>query len=165
MLKTTRFIYGFLLIILLGCLLLDVLNTNKNISYLSIAYFIVFLSLSAFLLIRGFYYKIDTNIYFGVLLFISPISQILIKFNRVSYPYFLVCIFSVLSIASLLIWWYFKDKSHKKLFFAFLGEIIIFFLPFYLTKISIWVLIIMSVAWFVLTIALSIFLNKLIKKR
>ena len=159
MLAKTKFIYVTLLLTLLICLFLDVLLDNK-ISYLFCAYFICFVVLSLFLIFRGLIYKIDTNLYFGVLLLISPAVQVLIYLNLTKYYFILAIIFTMLCIASLVVWMFFKDKSHKKMFFAFLGEIIIFLLPFYLTKIHFSVLIILAVVWFIFYFAVNHFKSK-----
>lgn len=159
MLTKTKFIYVALLCTLLICLLLDVLLESK-ISYLFCAYFICFIVLSFFLIFRGLIYKIDTNLYFGILLFISPIIQTFIYFDYIKYYLILISIFTILCLASFVIWQYFKDKVHKKLFFVFLGEILIFLLPICLTKISFWVLIIIAVVWFIFYFAVNHFKSK-----
>lgn len=164
MLKRTKFVYATLMILLLMCLLFDVMLEEKTVSYLACAYFFVFVLLSIFLIIRGFVYKVDTNIYFGIMLLISPISQLLINYDIFSvYAFLLVCS-SVIAFASLVIWWYFKDKTHKLLFFIFLGEILIFLTPFYLTNLSIWYLIVIAIVWLVLAIIFNV-VKKKFKRR
>lgn len=159
MLARTKFIYVTLLLILLLCLLLDIFLESK-ISYLFCAYFICFVVLSLFLVFRGIIYKIDTNLYFGILLLISPIVQILIYYSFLTYYFVLVAIFSVLSLASLVVWKFFKDKTHKKIFFVFLGEILVFLLPICLTKINFLVLILLAVVWFIFYFAVNYFISK-----
>ena len=159
MLAKTKFIYITLLLTLLFCLFLDILLDSK-ISYLFCAYFIIFISLSIFLIARGFIYKIDTNLYFGILLLISPIIQFVIYINYVKYYLILSIIFLVLTLASLSVWLLIKDKGHKKMFFVFLGEIIVFLLPICLTKISFSVLIILAIVWFIFYFAVNHFKDK-----
>jgi len=159
MLTKTKFIYITLLLTLLICLFLDILLEDK-ISYLFCAYFIVFVVLSLFLIFRGLIYKIDTNLYFGVLLLISPLIQTIIYLDYIKYYLILATIFLMLTLASLLVWLFFKDKTHKKLFFVFLGEIIVCLLPICLTKISFWALIILAVVWFIFYFAVNYFKKK-----
>ena len=159
MLAKTKFIYVTLLLTLLLCLFLDIFLDNR-ISYLFCAYFICFVVLSLFLVSRGLIYKIDTNLYFGILLLISPIVQVLIYNSLLTYYFVLVAIFSVLSFASLVVWRFFKDKTHKRLFFVFLGEIIVFLLPICLTKINFLVLIILAVVWFIFYFTVNYFINR-----
>ena len=159
MLARTKFIYVTLLLTLLLCLFLDIFLESK-ISCLFCAYFISFVVLSLFLVSRGLIYKIDTNLYFGILLLISPIVQILIYYSFLTYYFVLVAVFSVLSLASLVVWKYFKDKTHKKIFFVFLGEILVFLLHICLTKINILVLILLAVVWFIFYFAVNYFIGK-----
>lgn len=142
----SNLLYLILILGLLTCLAFDVL-LESTISYLGTAYFVIFCFLAVFLIIRGFCYKIDTNLYLGTLLLVSPIIQILIYFDIHFYWYYCVVTFSILSLASFLMWKYFKDKRHKSIFFVFFGEIVIFLLPFCLTNFSFWYLIIMAVMW------------------
>lgn len=163
MLKS-KFLYVILALILLICLAFDIV-LDDNISYLAIAYFITFISLSIFLTLRGLIFKIDSNLYFGLLLTMSPIIQCLIYFNITRYTIYLITIFAVLTISSLVIWKYFKDKMHKMLFFIFLGEIGIFFVPFYLTNLSFWYLIIMAIVWLCIVVGVKVYTrNKQTKK-
>lgn len=159
MLAKTKFIYVTLLLSLLICLFLDILLDSK-ISYLFCAYFICFIVLSLFLVFRGLVYKIDTNLYFGILLLISPLIQTIIYFDYIKYYLILGIIFTILTFASLSVWLFFKDKTHKKLFFVFLGEIIVSLLPIYLTNISFWSLIILAVVWFIFYFAVNYFKGK-----
>lgn len=159
MLAKTKFIYVTLLLTLLICLFLDIL-LDSRISYLFCAYFICFVILSLFLIFRGLIYKIDTNLYFGILLLISPLIQTIIYLNFIKYYLILIVIFTILSLASLSVWLFFKDKTHKKLFFVFLGEIIICLLPICLTKIKFWGLIILAVVWFIFYFAVNHFKDK-----
>ena len=147
MVKKVRYFYIALVTMLLICLAFDIFAPNKNISFLGCAYFIIFIALAFFLILRGVYYKIDTNIYFGILLFISPSFQLLINYDLMKYFYFCFVVFTFLTIASFIIWKYFKDRTHKLLFFVFLGEMFIFFMPFYLTNFLFWYLIILAVIW------------------
>lgn len=163
MLKS-KFLYVILALILLICLAFDIV-LDDNISYLAIAYFITFISLSIFLTLRGLIFKIDSNLYFGLLLTMSPIIQCLIYFNITRYTIYLITVFAVLTISSLVIWKYFKDKMHKMLFFIFLGEIGIFFVPFYLTNLSFWYLIIMAIVWLCIVVGVKVYTrNKQTKK-
>lgn len=163
MLKS-KFLYVILALILLICLAFDIV-LDDNISYLAIAYFITFISLSIFLTLRGLIFKIDSNLYFGLLLTMSPIIQCLIYFNITRYTIYLITVFAVLTISSLVIWKYFKDKMHKMLFFIFLGEIGIFFVPFYLTNLSFWYLIIMAIVWLCIVVGVKMYTrNKQTKK-
>ncbi len=145
----SNLLYIILILGLLTCLAFDVL-LESTISYFGTAYFVIFCFLAVFLIIRGFCYKIDTNLYFGTLLLVSPIIQILIYFDIHFYWYYCVVTFSILSLASFLMWKYFKDKRHKSIFFVFFGEIVIFLLPFCLTNFSFWYLMIMAVMWLAL---------------
>ena len=147
MAKKVRYFYFGLVFILLTCLAFDVLTPNEKISFLGLSYFIIFIAVALFLILRGFYYKIDTNIYFGILLLISPSSQFLISIGLIKYYYFCIISFMFLTISSLVIWKYFKDKTHKFLFFVFLGEMLIFFIPFCLTNFQFWYLIILAIIW------------------
>lgn len=151
----SNLLYAILILVLLTCLAFDIL-IKSTISYLGLAYFGIFCFLAVFLIIRGICYKIDTNLYFGVLLLISPIIQILIYFDIHFYWYYCVSIFAILSLASFTMWKYFKDKRHKSMFFVFFGEIVIFLLPFCLTNFSFWYLIIMAVVWLLFVAILSL---------
>lgn len=146
MLKKTRYFYATILIILLFALILDIV-TEDDLSYLGIAYFCTFIILSIFLISRGFIYKIDTNIYFGILILASPLIQLLISLGIKNYLYYCGGIFLILALASLVIWLYFKNNFHKMLNFIFLGEFIIFFISIYLTNLKFWYLIIMASLW------------------
>ena len=164
MLKKTKFIYASLLIVLLVCLIMDITKNRQDFSYLETAYFVIFLMLSIYLIFRGFLYKVDTNLYFGMLLLISPISQILLYYNHFSLLRFLLVCSSMICLSSFVIWKYFKDKTHKKIFFVFIGEILIFLTPFCLTNFSIWYLILIAIGWLVLAIVFCVF-KKIISKR
>ena len=147
MVKKVKYFYFCLLTTLLICLTIDVIAPSENISFLACAYFIIFIALAFFLILRGVYYKIDTNLYFGILLFISPAVQTLIYFDYAKYYHLFAVSCLFLTIASLIIWKYFKDKTHKFLFFVFLGEMLIFFIPFCLTNFKFWYLIILAIKW------------------
>ena len=164
MLNRTKFLYATLVIVLVICLFKDAVRPNKDISYLACAYFFIFLALALYLILRGFSYKIDTNIYFGITLLISPSTQVLIKYELFSLASFFVCCFVFLTLASLIIWQYFKDKTHKFIFFVFLGEILIFLTPFCLTNFSIWYLILIAIVWLISSM-LFIILKKKFRKR
>jgi len=163
MLKKTKFIYITLILSLLICLFFDC-YLQSEISYLSCAYFFVFSALAIYLILRGLVFKIDTNLYLGIVLLASPISQILLYFECFDiFSFMLVCSI-VLSLASLVVWKYFKDKSHKLLFFVFVGEIVIFSIPFCLTKFNIWYLIVIAICWLVLVTIINV-VKKKIKHR
>lgn len=155
----SNLLYLVLLVGLLICLVFD-LVIDSALSYLAVAYFVLFCFVSIFLIIRGFLYKIDTNLYFGILLLISPIMQTLIYLGIKNYAYYCIGVFVPLTIASLAIWKYFKDARHKTLFAIFAGEIFVFTLPFCLTNISFWYLIIMVIVWFVVVMCCAIFRHK-----
>ena len=155
----SNFLYLVLLFGLLICLVFD-LVVDSAFSYLAIAYFVLFCFVSIFLIIRGFLYKIDTNLYFGILLLISPTIQTLIYLGIKDYAYYCISVFIPLTIASLTVWKYFKDTRHKTLFAIFVGEIFVFILPFCLTNISFWYLIIMAVVWFAMVLSFTIFKHK-----
>lgn len=146
MLKRTKFVFFSTIFTLLFCLLIDIVF-NPVFSALEIAYLFIFSLLAIFLILRGLTYKIDTNLYLGILLFISPALQLLIHFNIKNYAIYALAILSIMSLASLSVWKYFNDSMHKNFLFILLGEIAIFILPFCLTKISFWYLIILSVLW------------------
>ena len=157
MVKKVRYFYISLIALLLTCLAFDILSPSKKISFLGCAYFIIFISIALFLILRGFYYKIDTNIYFGILLFISPVCQLLINFELTRYFYFCITVFLFLTLASLVVWKYFKDKTHKLFFFVFLVELFIFFIPFCLTNFQFWYLILLAIIWAIAVIAFGYF--------
>lgn len=154
MLKKTKYIYTTILIVLLLALMLDIASDDK-ISYLGIAYFMTFIILSFFLIARGLIYKIDTNVYFGILLLGSPLIQTLIMLDIRRYFIYCIAVFLVLWLASFVIWKYFKNDFHKKLNFLFLGEMAIFFMPICLTNLSFWYLIIMALVWLIFIIILT----------
>ncbi len=142
----SNFLYLVLLLGMFGCLVFD-LVMDSDFSYLALCYFVLFCLVAVFLIVRGFVYKIDTNLYFGILLLISPIVQSLIYWGIKSYAYYCVGVFLPLAVASFAVWQYFKDKRHKVLFAIFFGEIFVFLSPFCLTNISFWYLIIMAIVW------------------
>lgn len=155
----SNLLYILLLVGLFGCLIFD-LVIQSSFSYLAFCYFVLFCFVAIFLIVRGFVYKIDTNLYFGILLLISPIVQTLIYFGIKNYSYYCVGVFLPLTLASLVVWRYFKNKRHQTLFVLFLGEIFIFLLPFCLTNISFWYLIIMAIVWFACVVCLSVLRHK-----
>lgn len=147
----SNLLYMILIVGLFVCLAFDIF-VQSSISYLGTAYFVLFCILSTFLIIRGLIYKIDSNVYFGILLLLSPIIQTLIYFEINNYAMYCCCSFAILSLASLVAWKYFKDERHKIIFFIFSGEIVVFLLPFCLTKISFWYLIILAIVWCIFVI-------------
>lgn len=152
--KKIKYVYVTLLILLLLSLALDII-ANDKISYLGITYFFTFVCLSIFLISRGLIYKIDTNVYFGLLLLASPLVQTLVTLEI--HKYFVYCfgIFLVLWLASFVVWKVFKNDFHKLLSYIFLGEFVIFLAPLSFKNMTIWYLMIMAVVWFVLVLVLN----------
>lgn len=156
-----KYIYSFILIILLVCLGLDILEIYPSMSFLGCAYFAGFIILALFLILRGLIYKIDTNLYFGILLLASPIIQIMLYLNVINYILYSIVIFILLAFGSFVVWKHFKDLTHKKAFFVFLGEIVILLIAFYLTNISFWYLILVTGIWFVLFASVNLILKNI----
>lgn len=97
----SNLLYILLLVGLFGCLIFD-LVIQSSFSYLAFCYFVLFCFVAIFLIVRGFVYKIDTNLYFGILLLISPIVQTLIYFGIKNYSYYCVGVFLPLTLPSVI---------------------------------------------------------------
>ncbi len=144
--KKSKILYYTVLLVNLVCFILDLLPINFPFFRISFAVSLILIGL--LLVVRAFSFKIDSSMFFGIVLFEFGILNMVLYFTNIPtkqfWPYYLFA----LCIASLLTGLYFKDKLQLKLSVLFLGFGLIS-LIFVQSLIKLWLFIMLMVAWFV----------------
>ena len=159
--KKSKILYYSVLIVNIVCFILDL--TPINFPFFRISFAVSLILIGILLIVRAFSLKLDSSMFFGVVLFICGILNFMLYFFQVYYdvdvnqfwPYYLFAV----SIASLCTACYFKDKLQLKLFVLFLGFGLISLL--YVQKlINLWWMIGLLIVWFVGYFIVNIVLSK-----
>lgn len=144
--KKSKILYYTVLLVNLVCFILDLLPINFPFFRISFAVSLILIGL--LLVVRAFTFKIDSSMFFGIVLFEFGILNMVLYFTSIPtkqfWPYYLFA----LCIASLLTGLYFKDKLQLKLSVLFLGFGLIS-LIFVQSLIKLWLFIVLMVAWFI----------------
>lgn len=148
--KKSKILYFSILIVNILCFILDLLPFNFHFFNISFGCSLLLIGIS--LIVRGFAYKIDSSLFFGIALAIFGALNLFEYFgnvyfgllNKYLWPYYLFG----LAVASLFTGIYFKDKLQLKLFALFLGFGVILCLFVY-GLIKLWLLITLLIIWFV----------------
>ena len=159
--KKSKILYYTILLVNVLCFILDLLPINFPFFRISFALSLVLIGL--LLIIRAVYYKIDSSLFCGMLLFGCGVINFVLYFGETYFnlnpnqlwPYY----FFAVALASLITALYFKDKLQIKLFILFLGfgAICLLFVQNLITLL--WFIISM-VAWFILYFIVNIILFK-----
>lgn len=151
--KKSKILYYSVLIVNLGCFILDLIP-GINFSFFRISFAVSLVLIGLLLIARAVKIKLDSSMFIGIILFwfgvFNALQYFAIAFDWVwlttlkILPYYL---FSI-SLSSLITGIYFKDKLQLKLFILFLGFGLITLLFSLKLLILGWYIGIM-VAWFV----------------
>ena len=150
--KKSKILYYSVLIVNIGCFILDLIP-GLNFPFFRISFALSLILMGLMLITRAVSLKLDSSLFIGVLLLCFGILNMLLYFGqtyewltvRQIIPYY---IFSV-SIASLITGLYFKEKLQLKIFILFLGFGLIT-LIFSLKLLILGWYIGLMVAWFIL---------------
>ena len=149
--KKSKILYYSVLIVNLGCFILD-LVPGINFPFFRISFAVSLMLIGLLLFTRAINLKLDSSMFIGTLLFLFGVLNMLLYFGQTYewltaiqiVPYYLFAV----SLASLVTGLYFKDKLQLKIFILFLGFGLITLLFAQKVLILGWYIGIM-VAWFV----------------
>lgn len=159
--KKSKILYYSVLLVNVVCFILSLLPINFPFFRISFALSLILIGI--LLIIRAVYYKIDSSLFCGILLFGCGIINFVLYFGENYFglnpnelwPYY----FFAVAFASLITALYFKDKLQMKLFILFLGFGAICLL-FVQAVINLTWFIVLLVVWFVAYFAINIILFK-----
>ena len=145
--KKSKIFYSSILIVNVVFFLLDL--TPIRFEFFRISFAVTLLLIGIMLAIRAFTLKIDSSLFFGVVLFCCGILNLVVYFAKgldinQLWPYYLFAV----ALGSIITAIYFKDKLQLKIFILFLGFGIITLL-FVQHLIKLWLMIVLLVVWFV----------------
>lgn len=145
--KKSKIFYYSILIVNVVFFLLDL--TPIRFEFFRISFAVTLLLIGIMLAIRAFTLKIDSSLFFGVVLFCCGILNLVVYFAKgldinQLWPYYLFAV----ALGSIITAIYFKDKLQLKIFILFLGFGIITLL-FVQHLIKLWLMIVLLVVWFV----------------
>ena len=159
--KKSKILYFSVLIVNVVCFILDLLPINFPFFRISFAVSLMLIGLLLF--IRAINYKIDSSMFFGIVLFICGILNFVLYFGQTHFgldpnqlwPYYLFAV----SISSFVTAMYFKDKLQLKIFILFLGFGLLTLL-FVKHLMWLWLYITLMILWFVLYFVINIIRSK-----
>lgn len=159
--KKSKILYYSVLIVNIVCFILDLLPINFPFFRVSFAVSLILIGI--LLIVRGFSLKLDSSLFFGIVLFICGVLNFVLYFLQIYqsidinqfWPYYLFAV----AIASFIASVYFKDKLQMKLFILFLGFGLIS-LVFVQNLINIWWMIGLMTAWFIGYFVVNLILAK-----
>ncbi len=159
--KKSKILYYSVLIVNIVCFILDLLPINFPFFRVSFAVSLILIGI--LLIVRGFSLKLDSSLFFGIVLFICGVLNFVLYFLQIYqsidinqfWPYYLFAV----AIASFITSVYFKDKLQMKLFILFLGFGLIS-LVFVQNLINIWWMIGLMTAWFIGYFVVNLILAK-----
>lgn len=159
--KKSKILYYSVLIVNIVCFILDLLPINFPFFRVSFAVSLILIGI--LLIVRGFSLKLDSSLFFGIVLFICGVLNFVLYFLQIYqsidinqfWPYYLFAV----AIASFIASVYFKDKLQMKLFILFLGFGLIS-LVFVQNLINIWWMIGLMIAWFIGYFVVNLILAK-----
>ncbi|MBE7076281.1 MAG: hypothetical protein E7374_00075 [Clostridiales bacterium] len=159
--KKSKILYYTVLLVNLACFVLDLLPIDFPFFRISFAVTLILIGL--LLIARAFNYKIDSSMFFGCILFLCGILNMLAYFGKTFWdwssnqfwPYY---VFAV-ALASLVTGAYFKDKLQFKIFVLFLGFGILTLL--FVQKIfGLWWFVGLMILWFVIYFTVNTIIYK-----
>lgn len=159
--KKSKIFYYSILVVNIVFFLLDL--SPIKFPFFRISFAVTLLLIGILLAIRAFSLKIDSSLFFGVVLFCCGILNMVVYFGgkywnlnaNQLWPYY---IFAV-ALGSLITAIYFKDKLQIKIFVLFLGFGLITLL-FVQHLIKLWLLIVLLLVWFVIYFTFNIIMHK-----
>ena len=159
--KKSKIFYYSILIVNVIFFLLDLLPIN--FPFFRISFAVTLLLIGIMLIIRAISLKLDSSLFFGVVLFCCGILNMVVYFGgkylglnlNQLWPYYLFAV----ALGSLITAMYFKDKLQIKIFLLFLGFGLITLL-FVQHLIKLWLMIVLLVLWFVVYFTVNIILHK-----
>lgn len=159
--KKSKIFYYAILCVNIVFFLLDL--SPIKFPFFRISFAVTLLLIGIMLAIRAFSLKLDSSLFFGIVLFCCGILNLVVYFGgkyfnlnlNQLWPYYLFAI----AFASLITAIYFKDKLQIKIFVLFLGFGLIALL-FVQHLIKLWLLIVLLVVWFVVYFTFNIVMFK-----
>ncbi len=159
--KKSKIFYYSVLLVNVVFFILDLLPIN--FPFFRISFAVTLILIGIMLAIRAFTLKIDSSLFFGVVLFCCGILNFVVYFSEKYlnigtsqlWPYYLFAV----AVASLITAIYFKDKLQLKVFMLFLGFGLITLL-FVQNLINLWLMIVLLVVWFVVYFIINLVLYK-----
>ena len=157
--KKSKIFYYAILATNVLMFILDLLPLPTKFEFFRTSFGVTLILIGIMLAIRAFSLKIDSSLFFGVVLFCCGVLNIVIYFAKLPtsqmWPYY----FFAVSIGSIITAIYFKDKLQIKIFFLTLGFGLITLL-FVQHLIKLWLMIVLVVVWFVLYFVVNTLLYK-----
>lgn len=159
--KKSKILYYTVLFVNIACFILDLLPINFPFFRISFAVSLILIGL--LLIARAINYKIDSSLFFGVLLFLCGVLNMTLYFGEIYWiltaniiwPFYLFAV----SISSLITSLYFKDKLQLKLFILFLIFGVISLLFVFNVIGLVWFICLM-VGWFIVYFVVNLILFK-----
>lgn len=158
--KKSKIFYYSVLIVNVVFFILDWLPLNLPFAFFRISFPVSLILIGILLINRSVIYKIDSSMFFGVILALTGGIDLLEKLSKSIttwhvWPYYLISI----AVASLVTAICYKDKLQIKLFVLFLGFGLISII-FANNLIVLWLYIVLMVVWFVAYFVFNIIMAK-----
>lgn len=102
---------------------LDLIEVYEKAGFVAIWFVLSISVLSTYLIIRGLKYKIDSNLFIGILLFGIAIITIVSTFTHTGFFYFWPYLFLTFAVSHFSVLVYFADKQHSKFV---VGNLVVF---------------------------------------
>ncbi len=144
--KKTSIFYITTVAVAVICLILDLIFTDISFSFLGICFALTMLVYGICLIIRGFKFKIDSSLFLGVVIFIFGVISIMTSFTLLGYLDLWHYLLLGASASSIIVGFYFKTNSQKKLSLLFLGLFLIALL-FQLNLYKVWIMLILMLVF------------------
>lgn len=158
--KKSKIFYYSVLIVNVVFFILDWLPLNLPFAFFRISFPVSLILIGILLINRSVIYKIDSSMFFGVILALTGGIDLLEKLSKSIttwhvWPYYLIAI----AVASLVTAICYKDKLQIKMFVLFLGFGLISII-FANNLIVLWLYIVLMVVWFVAYFVFNIIMAK-----
>jgi len=157
----SKILYFTVLIVNIVCFLLDFLPIE--FPFFRISFGVSLILIGLLLVVRAVNYKIDSSMFFGVILLLFGVLNLVLYFGHLKlgldanelWPYYLFAV----AVGSFITSVYFRDRLQFKIFILFLGFGLITLL-FIRHLLILWLYITLMIVWFVVYFTVNIILNK-----
>lgn len=157
----SKILYFTVLIVNIVCFLLDFLPIE--FPFFRISFGVSLILIGLLLIVRAVNYKIDSSMFFGVILLLFGVLNLVLYFGHLKFgldanelwPYYLFAV----AVGSFITSVYFRDRLQFKIFILFLGFGLITLL-FIRHLLILWLYITLMIVWFVVYFTVNIILNK-----
>ena len=157
----SKILYFSVLIVNVICFILDLLPIN--FPFFRVSFGVSLILIGLLLIVRSVNYKIDSSLFFGVILMLFGVLNLVLYFGQTKFgmdpnelwPYYLFAV----AVGSFVTYVVFKDKIQFKIFILFLGFGLITLL-FVRHLLILWVYITLMIVWFIVYFTINIIINR-----